>query len=1200
MSGILGSLPLDSAEACKCWLVSFEALCRNKKLEDTATADGNTPKADKFLELCGTKSLLKIISLFPGEEVDELEFSKIKAGIVRYIEPKRRLVIADRTNFMCMTQTEGETVVDYLSRLNEVSVLCKWEDMKSTDPAAEMIKLKFVAGLRDEALKVKVLEKLQVNPKSTVQDLVDFCQMNSQLANFVNNPSEKNTSKDSMALHVSSKPKIFSCNRCGTEHLPRSCPAFNKKCKECSRLEHFAKCCRNKHQNKRNFSYGKAHKRQTTHSVDVFGIDSSKASGLTKQVNVLGKTLDFQLDTGAAISLLSKPQWEELGFPTLEPTDISPTNFDGSVIETLGELRTEIVIERKIQVKFIVVNSNKRFGLIGRDIIDHEKSNVCTYSVENQYLPTVRGFTASIVLKDEEKPLKFCPARPVPVHLRDALDTELEELQNQGIISPVEFAKAASPVVWIKKPNGRFRLCVDFKATLNSNIMSDAYPLPRVEEIMSKLESASKFAKIDMKSAYWQIALDDKAKELSVINTHKGLFVLNRLQMGMKNASAIFQRCVELVLKGIQNVIVYQDDIMIFADSATQLKKRLIEVKKRLREHNFTLNDDKCIQCTDSLSFLGYIFSKDGLKPDESLVTKITETNVPKNHKELSRFLGMVTYFAKFIPKFSEICTPLYQLKANENFCWTEECTKSFATLKHCLVNAPVLQPFSLYKESVLSIDASEVSLGAVLTQDDHPVIYISKTLSPTESRYSNIEREALAVVWAAARLEQFLIGKKFIIQTDHKPLVYILNPNMQLKRDISPRLLRFAVKMMQFDYEIRHIAGSKNVVADSLSRSPDHETVHVPQVHFSQACISADILKSETNNDRFLTDLKTRIITGRWGGVSRLERPFKRIAWQLSIDDDDLIRVGSKIVPPASLYRHIFENAHQTHNGALSTLKMVQKEFFWPNMRFNIECFVKSCDECRKHRLQGPNTTHSWPKEETAWSRLHVDWAYTRSTGNVLIIADSFSGWLEATLCKDRTTDTVIEVMRAIFARFGVPQVVVTDNAPEFAGGHLKSWLNAISCRLVHSPEYRPSSNGLAERMVRVLKDGLKFFNSSKCSISAFVHRLLFVHRNSAVRNGKTPAELMFNYSVRCPILSHFLPSQDLWYKPNSSSSAVPVKFLFRKGMNTSLVSHPKGQAVVAHDNQLSPRSPASHELRRSTRERRPVHRYPDVDPRN
>ena len=152
MSGTLGTLPLDSAEACKCWIVSFEALCRNKKMDDKVTADGNTPKADKFLELCGTKPLLKIVTLFPGEEMDKLAFIKIKDGILRYIEPKSRLVIADRTNFLCMTQGEGETVVDYLSRLNEVSVLCKWQDLKTSDPAEEMIKLKFVAGLRNEAL----------------------------------------------------------------------------------------------------------------------------------------------------------------------------------------------------------------------------------------------------------------------------------------------------------------------------------------------------------------------------------------------------------------------------------------------------------------------------------------------------------------------------------------------------------------------------------------------------------------------------------------------------------------------------------------------------------------------------------------------------------------------------------------------------------------------------------------------------------------------------------------------------------------------------------------------------------------------------------------------------------------------------------------------------------------------------------------
>jgi hypothetical protein len=343
MSGVLGNLPLDTAEECKCWLVRFEALCRTQKLKDEADAEGNNPVRDKFLELCGTKSLLKIFSFFPGEQVDALKFKKIKESILNYIGPKTRLLIADRTNFMCMAQSEGETVVDYLSRLNEVAILCKWDELKSGEPAKEMTKLKFVAGLKSDALKVKVLEKLQVNPKADVQDLVDFCQMDSQLFNFVKNPSGKelsDVSEENMTLHVTPKPKKFLCNRCGTEHLPKSCPAFNKKCNECSRLGHFAKCCRYKRQNKRDWSRGKTQNRQMTNSVDVFAVDSYETVGLTKKIRVLGKTLDFQLDTGAAISLMSRPQWEELGSPALEPTDVTPTNFDGSVIETLGELRT--------------------------------------------------------------------------------------------------------------------------------------------------------------------------------------------------------------------------------------------------------------------------------------------------------------------------------------------------------------------------------------------------------------------------------------------------------------------------------------------------------------------------------------------------------------------------------------------------------------------------------------------------------------------------------------------------------------------------------------------------------------------------------------------------------------------------------------------------------------------------------------------
>ena len=205
MSGNLGPLPLDNAENCKCWLVSFEALCRTKSIEDTLTKHKNSPKTDKFLEMCGTKSLLKVLTLLPGKNIEEVEFKSIKEKIVEYIEPKKRLVIADRTNFLSIKQNEGESYKDFLSRLNEASVLCKWEELKSGDPADEMIKLKFIEGLKDEAMKLKVLEQIQTRSSVSLTDIVDFCQMCAQMSSFVGAENSTQPNEPATAFYVAKK-----------------------------------------------------------------------------------------------------------------------------------------------------------------------------------------------------------------------------------------------------------------------------------------------------------------------------------------------------------------------------------------------------------------------------------------------------------------------------------------------------------------------------------------------------------------------------------------------------------------------------------------------------------------------------------------------------------------------------------------------------------------------------------------------------------------------------------------------------------------------------------------------------------------------------------------------------------------------------------------------------------------------------------
>ena len=356
----------------------------------------------------------------------------------------------------------------------------------------------------------------------------------------------------------------------------------------------------------------------------------------------MNQPMKFQLDTGAAMSILSRRQWEQLGCPNIQETDMKPTNYDGSNVETIGEITLNISDRESLyKVTFLVVESDKPYGLLGRNVINIQHSDIATFSVSDERLPPIKDFSASITLKDPSKPLKFVKARTVPVHVREMLDKELKILEEQGVITPIQCANHASPVVWVRKENGRYRMCVDFKTTINNNIQSDAYPMPTVDDVFSRVGNARKFAKIDLKSAYSQIALDEKARSLSVINTHKGLYFLNRLQMGMRNASAIFQRCMEQILADIPGLIIYQDDIMLYAESSRQLKKRLGQVNRRLKSYNVTLNYDKCIDECDELKFLGFIFSARGVSPDPALTSKIADAPAHTTATELASFLGI-------------------------------------------------------------------------------------------------------------------------------------------------------------------------------------------------------------------------------------------------------------------------------------------------------------------------------------------------------------------------------------------------------------------------------------------------------------------------------------------------------------------------------------------------------------------------------
>ena len=360
--------------------------------------------------------------------------------------------------------------------------------------------------------------------------------------------------------------------------------------------------------------------------------------------------------------------------------------YDGHNMRSLGKFNA--LFESNGNTKFnilelLVVESEKNFGLLGRDALsnfDAEVHQVSSFQpAVDSYLPTIKGVIANMQLIEGSSAM-FCKARQVPLPMQEKVAAELDRLEKIGVISKMTKGSAnASPVVWVRKPDGNLRICVDYKVHVNRKIKTDAYPLPNIETIFASMKNAKRFAKLDLTSAYWQIELDEAAKDISVINTSQGLYYVNRLQMGRKNASAIFQRVMEQVLSDIKGILIYQDDVLIFAENDEALEKRLRAVKTRLAEKRITINQEKSIKLTDNISFLGFHLSARGIEPDVTLVKKLVSIKPPTNKREVESFVGLINYFGRLIPNLSTKLASLNNLRKNNTaFIWSPKCNQDF------------------------------------------------------------------------------------------------------------------------------------------------------------------------------------------------------------------------------------------------------------------------------------------------------------------------------------------------------------------------------------------------------------------------------------------------------------------------------------------------------------------------------------------
>ena len=416
-----------------------------------------------------------------------------------------------------------------------------------------------------------------------------------------------------------------------------------------------------------------------------------------------------------------------------------------------------------------------------------------------------------------EKPITLKPYR-IPQAIRADVKQAVDEMLDQGIIEPSNSPWSA-PIVPIRKRDGTLRICVDYRR-INQITQFDAYATPRMDELFDKLGDAKFISRLDMTKGYFQVPLAEKAREKSAFVTPFGQYQFRVMPFGMKTSAATFIRMVDILIAPLQNIVAYFDDIVVYSRTWEEHLQNLRQLFERLREKHLTVRPSKCEFGAQKIKCLGHVVGNGQITTDKSKVKAMLDFPLPTDKKGLRSFLGMVGYYRKHVKNFAEIAVPLTEMtKKNKpnKLQWTETSVKSFRDLKLALTQAPVLVTPDFSKPFILQTDASDTSIGAVLSQvvdkDEHPIAYISRKLLPRERNYATIEKECLAIIWAIETFRYYLFGNSFSVETDHNPLVWL----NQVKTK-SQRLLRWSLALQPYDFAIRYRKGSSNN-ADALSR---------------------------------------------------------------------------------------------------------------------------------------------------------------------------------------------------------------------------------------------------------------------------------------------------------------------------------------------------------------------------------------------
>lgn len=674
----------------------------------------------------------------------------------------------------------------------------------------------------------------------------------------------------------------------------------------------------------------------------------------------------------------------------------------------------------------------------------------------------------------------------------------------------------------MKKNDKTIRICLD-PNELNKAIKRDYYLIPKFENIRDKLWGKQFYTVLDIKKGFWHIELESESSELCCFSTPFGYYKFNRLPFGLSCAPEAFIKLNQKYFGNIDpnNIIIYFDDIPIATRTEQEHNELLKKVVDAAKAYNVRFNIDKLQFKQSNIKFLGHIFCAEGIKPDIEQVKAITKLADPKNKKELQSILGMANYLREFIPNMAELISPFRDLlKNNTIFSWNEYHSNALSKLKKVIANLPVLRHFDPEKSIVIQADASKDGMGCCLMQEGLPISFASRSMTPTECSYSQIEKELLSLIFACRKFHYYIYGRPIIAYTDHAPLLAIMKK--EIAQIPSNRLQKMKLKLFNYDIELRYLPGKKMYVADLLSRnylpekySSEIDTdgrVHCINRYNSELNKLYDI-KKETENDIVLNKVKTYLSEG-WPDKNRLEAnviQYFGIRNDLIIDNE-ILYFGNRIIVPHTLRKVMLNLLHESHQGITKTRLRAKLLFYWPGMMNEIEQLVGKCKVCEKFRpanKKEPLLTHELPN--LPYEKIAMD-IMTFNNNDYLVVIDYYSKWIDVCHLKSKTTNEIISHLKQLFSIHGIPKFIISDNMP-FGSFEFKEFARNWNFKNITSSPNYPKSNGEAEKAVHIAKQMLK----KCCDKNEDLSIALLEYRCTPVPSlNATPSELLMSRLLR------------------------------------------------------------------------------------